>query len=467
MKKLIIILFIITSIAFAKTPAIAVVVDDVTYNRTNGYVDSYCRALEEEGYHVALFSQGWENPEAVKEALLSVENIEGAVFIGDIPIVMVQDAQHMASAFKIDQTRFQKNPKRISIATDRYYDDPDLIFNFIKQDEEDSLLFYYSLSENSPQKVEKDFYSGRIFPPVRDESKYEMIGKYLYRVIEQKNNPDVLDNMLTDYTGHGYHSESLNAWENHTLMLEEQFPDLFNPGASIKNYEHTMSRNMKDIIMRELQVPELDMVIFHAHGGDDVQYLTGYPEAANARENIEEVKRFVRSKTYVRPNAVGNLEEAREYYITNYDIPEHWVDDAFDPERMLEDSLYDAKIDLWSDDVKTMKTQAEVFVFDECFNGQFFAPNYISGTHLFGEGNVIAGVANTVNVLQDIWANEMMGLIGQGVTIGEWHLSRNYLESQIIGDPTFHFKGENPNALDMPYRKLLRSEIISLASCLV
>ncbi|MCF7833599.1 MAG: hypothetical protein K9N05_08515, partial [Candidatus Marinimicrobia bacterium] len=447
MKKLSILLLIIATFAFAKSPAIAVIVDDMTYNKTNGYVDSYCTALEEEGYSVALFSQIWENPEAVKEALLSVDNIEGAVFIGDIPIVMVQDAQHLTSAFKIDQTRF-KDDTRISVATDRFYDDPDLVFNFIKQDEENSLLFYYTLSEDSPQKVEKDFYSGRIFPPVQDDSKYEMIGKYLYRVIEQKHNPDVLNNMMT-YTGHGYHSESLNAWENHTLMLKEQFPKLFYPGASIKNYEHTMSRNMKEIIIRALQVPELDMVIFHAHGGDDVQYLTGYPEPGNARENIEEVKRFVRSKLRSAKRR-GNLEEAKEYYITNYDIPEHWVDDAFDPERILEDSLYEAKIDLWSDDVKTMKTQAELFIFDECYNGQFFMPNYISGTHLFGDGNVIAGVANTVNVLQDIWANEFMGLLAQGVTIGEWHMTRPYLESQIIGDPTFHFKGDNPNAMDMP-----------------
>ena len=41
-------------------------------------------------------------------------------------------------------------------------------------------------------------------------------------------------------------------------------------------------------------------------------------------------------------------------------------------------------------------------------------------------------------------------------------MTRPYLESQIIGDPTFHFKGDNPNAMDMPYKKLLRSKIVSL-----
>ena len=460
MKKLSIFLFIITSIAFAKAPVFAVVVDDITYTETAAAVDAYCQALEtEDGFMVELLARQWENPEAVKMALLDLGEIEGAVFIGDIPIAMVQDAQHMTSAFKIDQTRYD-DQKRISVATDRFYDDPDLIFDFIAQDEENPLIFYYSLSADSPQKVEKDFYSGRIYPPINFENPYELIAKYLHRATIAKMEPEILDNMIT-YTGHGYHSEALNAWENHTLMLEEQFPDLFKPGASIKNYEHTMSRNMKDIIMRELQVPELDMVIFHAHGGDDVQYLTGYPEAANARENIEEVKRFVRSKLRSAKRR-GNLEEAKEYYITNYDIPAHWVDDAFDPERMLEDSLYEAKIDLWADDVKTMRTQAEVFIFDECFNGQFFMPNYISGTHLFGDGTVLAGVANTVNVLQDIWANELIGLLGQGLTIGEWHLTRTYLESHIIGDPTFHFKGKNPDAYATSYKKLLRSKEVSL-----
>lgn len=459
MKKILtVILSISFAVLFARTSMIDVFTDTLSYAHASEAVDAYCQALEEEGYAVNSYVQDWKNPEEIRALIiadLEKGDLEGAVFVGDIPVPMILDAQHLTSAFKIDQDRFS-DMQRIAVASDRFYDDPDLVFDFVRQDEENPLLFYYSLSEESPQYVEKDLYSGRIFPPVHDDSKYRLINDYLTRVATQKQQPKVLDNMMT-YTGHGYHSESLNAWENHTLMLKEQFPTLFLPGASIKNYEHTMSRNMKDIIMRELQVPELDMVIFHAHGGDDVQYLTGYPEAGNARENIEEVKRFVRSKLRSAKRR-GNLEEAREYYITNYDIPEHWVDDAFDPQRILEDSLYEAKIDLWSDDVKTMKTQAEVFIFDECYNGQFYMPDYISGTHLFGKGNMIVGVANSVNVLQDIWANEMLGLLGQGVTVGEWHLTRNYIESNIIGDPTFRFAGENPNAMNMNYRKLLRSD---------
>lgn len=459
MKRILLLMVILISIAFAKAPGFAIIVDDVTYNKAQSSVDNYYNALMEEGYNVYLYAQAWENPEAVKKALLEAGDIEGTVFIGDVPIAMIQDAQHLTSAFKIDQTRGKNLPK-ISVASDRFYDDPDLVFDFIAQDEENPLLFYYSLSSKSPQRIEKNFYSGRIISPIHDDSKYDLIARYLDRVAAQKSNPEVLDNVMT-YTGHGYHSEALNSWENHTLMLKEQFPDLFKLGGSIKNFEHTMSRNMKDIIMRELQIPELDMAIFHSHGGDDVQYLTGYPPARNAKQNIEEVKRFVRSKLRSAKRS-GNLEEAKDYYITNYDIPEHWVDDAFDPERILEDSLYDAKIDLWADDVKNMKTQAEVFMFDQCYNGQFYMPNYISGMHLLGEGNVIAGIANTVNVRQDIWANEMLGLLKYGIPIGEWHLSRTYLESHIIGDPSFHFVENNSKVTKASYRKLLKSNDPSL-----
>jgi HEAT repeat protein len=200
------------------------------------------------------------------------------------------------------------------------------------------------------------------------------------------------------------------------------------------------------------------MAVFHAHGGDDAQYLIGYPRAANARQNIEEVKRFVRSKLRSAKRR-GNYEEAREYYLENYGIPESWIEDVFDEERIREDSLYNAYLDIYSPDVKSMDPQADVIVFDECYNGQFFKKDYISGTYVFGEGNTVAGVANTVNVRQDIWANELLGLLRHGVPLGEWHLSRNYLESHIIGDPTFHFaQNRRRSPADYSYRRLLRSE---------
>ncbi len=461
MKKFIIIFTLIATLAFAKSPTIAIVVDDITYDKAKTAVHNYASALEEEGYAVALYSQKWKNPESIRQILREIaenNNLEGAVFIGDIPIPMVQDAQHLTSAFKIDQTRFTM--QRISVATDRYYDDLDLVFDFIKQDEENPLLFYYSLSEKSTQYIEKDFYSGRIFPPLHDERKYTMIADYLTRIVEQKRHPEVLDTMIT-YTGHGYHSESLNSWENHSHMLREQFPNLYLPGGQVKNYEHTMSRKMKDILIRELEDPQLDMAIIHAHGGDDAQYLLGYPPAANARENIEEVKRFVRSKLRTAKRR-GNYEKSKKYYLENYDIPEHWIDDTFDEDVIREDSLYNAYLDIYSPDVEKMSPEADIIIFDECYNGQFYQENYISGTYVFGKGTTVAGIANSVNVRQDIWANELLGLLRHGASLGEWHLSRNYIESQIIGDPTFHFAKPAKSPLSASYKKLLKSNDATL-----
>lgn len=451
------VLVLLLVFSIAESSQILVFTDKVSYEKIPSSVDAYCSSLEDEGYTVSLHAENWENPEAIREILRQQDPLpEGAVFIGDIPIPMIRDAQHLTSAFKIDQNRYD-DPQRISVPSDRFYDDPDLVFDFIGQDEDNPLLFYYSLSENSPQYIEKDFYSGRIFPPLHDEKKYAMIAEYLDRIVGQKEHPEVLDTMLT-YTGHGYHSESLNSWENLSHMLREQFPNLYIPGGYVKNYYHEMSRYMKDIIIRELQEPELDMAVFHAHGGDDAQYLTGYPPPANARQNIEEVKRFVRSKLRTAKRR-GNYEEAREYYLENYDIPERWIENTFDEEVIREDSLYSAYLDIYSSDVRDMQPEAEVIIFDECYNGQFFKENYITGMYVFGKGSTVAGVANTVNVRQDIWADELLGLLRHGIPLGNWHLSRNYLESHIIGDPTFHFASEHRRSpLKYRYQRLLRSD---------
>jgi hypothetical protein len=456
-KTLFIICLLLTTPLLAK-PLIGVFTDALSYQKIPAAIEAYCSSLEEAGYVVSLHAENWKNPEAIRAVLRNHAenaNLEGAVFIGDIPIPMIRDAQHLTSAFKIDQERFS-DMTRITVPSDRFYDDLDLVFDFIRQDDKNPLLFYYSLSESSTQIIEKDFYSGRIFPPVHDETKYGMMETYLMRVVEQKRNPEVLDTVMT-YTGHGYHSESLSSWENHTLMLREQFPDLFLPGGQIRNIYHSMNTEMKAFILNEIQNPGLDLVIFHAHGGTQAQYLIGYPRARTATQNIEEVKRFVRSKLRTAERR-GNYEEAKTYYLENYDIPEHWIANTFDEDVILEDSLYAAKLDLFSSDLAGIRTEADVIIFDQCYNGQFFKENYISGTYVFGEGNTVAGIANSVNVRQDIWANELLELLRFGAPIGTWHLSRNYLESHIVGDPTFHFAKPARTPLQAPYRRLLRSD---------
>ncbi len=59
------------------------------------------------------------------------------------------------------------------------------------------------------------------------------------------------------------------------------------------------------------------------------------------------------------------------------------------------------------------------------------------------EGATLVGVANTVNVKQDIWPNELIGMISRGARVGQWHQFNTYLENHVIGDPTFHFSNQS------------------------
>jgi hypothetical protein len=244
--------------------------------------------------------------------------------------------------------------------------------------------------------------------------------------------------MLT-FTGHGYHSEALPAWEWELHSLREQFPQLFNPGHMIKNLNHTFSNHMKRIILTEMQRPELDIILFHAHGADDAQYLSGYPPAENIAQNIKSIKLYLRNRLRRAKRWGHEPQEAKEYFIKKYNLPEEWFEGAFVDSVMQADSTYGASLDIYAADMKGVKPQAKFIMFDECFNGQFTKTPYIAGNYVFGEGRTIVSIANSVNVKQDIWADEFLGMVNLGMRIGEWHKTRNYLESHLIGDPTFHF----------------------------
>ena len=46
---------------------------------------------------------------------------------------------------------------------------------------------------------------------------------------------------------------------------------------------------------------------------------------------------------------------------------------------------------------------------------------------------------NTVNVLQDKWSMQLIGLLSEGVRVGFWQKETQTLESHLFGDPTFRF----------------------------
>ena len=453
MKRYILLLFTAVTLIQARPEIInpirtmkssfAIIIDEISYSKTEKAVLTYRDAVEADGLSTYIMIIGAINPDELRSKIIDLKNrdpkLEGVVFIGDVPIPMIRDAQHLASAFKMDQERFPF--KRSSIPSDRFYDDFDLEFKFLEQDTINTLLYYYSLTAESPQKIEREIYSARIRPPFTGEEKYVQLVKYLTRVADQKQQMNMIDNLMR-YSGHGYNSESLSSWEGEAFTLREQFPQLFVPGGTFTSLEHSMSDDMKTIIINTLQKPDLDMVIFHAHGGVEAQYFSGYPEASSINQNVDAIKMFVRSKLRQAKRRKKSVEEVKTYYIENYGLSEAWFEGAFDDSVIVADSIYSANLDMDISDVSLFKNGAELIIFDECFNGSFQKDRYIAGEYVFGNGSVIAGVANSVNVKQDLWADEGLGLLNYSVRLGQWHQDRNYLETHIIGDPTFRFKNQ-------------------------
>ncbi len=452
----------------------AIFVDNFTYKKTKDEIIEYRNALQNfDNLSTYIVVINNENPDVIKSKIEilydSNTHFEGVVFIGDIPITMLREAQHLTSAFKMNEERYKWI--KSSVPSDRFYEDFDLKFDFLKQDSTNNLLYYYKLKAESSQKINKEIYSGRIKAPVNDESKYDLIKTYLKKVVKSKKNPELLDNAFV-FSGHGYNSESLTAWSNKLISLREQFPQMFKVGGSLKHIYHSMSKDMKEILQLELSNIDLDMALFHSHGGNETQYLIGYTPAKSITEYINMAKMFFRSKIRAAKKRNKNIDEAKKYYIDKYNISEKWFEGTFADSVIAADSLLEYNMDIHSEELADFSPQAEFIIFDECFNGAFHLENSISARYLFGSGNVISAIANSVNVIQDKWADKALGLLNYGVSIGNWHKDVNYLENHIIGDPTFHFKNvldfnlnENivvKNKDENYWRRLLKNKIPEL-----
>lgn len=445
---LIIILFAVTVLSQTEivkpakqfATSFAIIIDRTTYEKCKEAVVNYKNSIEADNLSCYIVISDWKNPEEIKKEITDLYNrkpkLEGIVLIGDIPIAMIRNGQHLTSAFKLEEDRYPWI--RSSVPSDRYYDDFDLKFNYIKQDSIYKLYHYYSLRADSPQRIEREIYSARIKASGNQEQKYEKITKYLMRVSEQKTKKEIIDNALI-FTGHGYHSESLAAWGDERISIHEQFPQMFKQNNRVKFINHGMDDNLKEILMAELENKDLDYVLFHAHGDTDMQLLLSYPKADNITMNVEGIKLFLRSKLRTAQRRNQSVEDAKEYYKKAYDIPDSWFEGVFGDSLETADSLLNYKLDMYLDDIRKMKVGAEFVMFDQCFNGSFHLDEYIAGEYVFGAGEVIVGEGNSVNCLQDKWANELLGLLNLGVRVGNRHRFVNLLESHLIGDPTYRF----------------------------
>ena len=136
--------------------------------------------------------------------------------MGNVPIAMIRKAQHMTSAFKMDEV---EHPFReSSVPSDRFYDDFDLKFDFLKQDSVENNFFYYNLSIESPQKIQCDIYSARIKAIDNGEDAYAQISRYLKKTIAEHKSGNKLDQFFS-YTGDGSYSNSMVAWTPEALTI--------------------------------------------------------------------------------------------------------------------------------------------------------------------------------------------------------------------------------------------------------
>jgi hypothetical protein len=448
-RKLLLILGLILQVIYLTAAptirAVAIVVDKVTYDKCRQSIDSYSKSIALEGLNPLVVIDKWGMPDSIRAVLLNLyknQNLEGAVFVGDIPVPMIRDAHHLSTAFKM-------NPKRIwtesSIPSDRFYDDFDLKFNYLKQDSVFPLYHYYSLAYDGPQEIKCEIYSARIkAPSTPGKTKYQLISDYLFKVAKEKENRGKLG-QISYYTGHGYNSDCMVARIDEKIALMEQFPFLSEAQRSINYINYTYDDNVKYRLLAELARKDLDIAILHHHGSENSQMMNGSPISSNTQVWIDQSKKFFRGKI----RGAKDSTVSKQYYIDNYNIPASWVNNAFNPEIVKKDSLEDAAIDINIPDLYGYEPGAKVILFDACFNGSFHLDDYISGHYIFNPGSTIVVKANTVNTLQDTWTNQLLGLLNLGISVGNWAKGQQTLESHLIGDPTYMFKNIAPGGLDL------------------
>ncbi len=421
----------------------AIVVDEASYKEAKTQVEAYRNSVEGEGLGTYIIVDDWKSPQPIRETLIKLHQdkkspLEGCVLVGDVPVPMIRDAQHLCSAFKMRQTRYPWH--RSSVPSDRYYDDFGLTFDYLKQDSLRPSYHYYSLRADSRQYISPDIYSGRIRPlELEGVDKYQMLRDFLEKVVaDKKANADNILDKLSVARGHGYNSEDMVAWSGEHLALREQLPQLFMPGGTVKFFDFEISFPAKNLYLNEVQQKDLDVMLFHHHGGVAAQYLNGYPSTNTVQGSIDNIKRYIRSKVPSMAEKKGR-EAAIEHYAATLDVPRSWCEEAFDSVKIAEDSVFNYHLDVHTDDVRKITPNARFVMFDACFNGSFHQKDNLAGSYIFNNGKTVATQANSVNTIQDKWPDEFFGLLAAGMRIGHFNRLNCFLETHIIGDPTMRF----------------------------
>lgn len=415
----------------------AVIIDSHTLEKCAPQVAEYKKTIEGEGLPVFIVSAKWESPEQVKEVLQKLykeNNLEGTVFIGDVPVAMVMKAQYMTSAYKMDERKYPLEV--VAVPSDRFYDDFDLKFNKIA-DSTKGLHHFYELAPDSKPYIECDIYSARIRPQKSNGCGCKQIAAYLEKAVREHKSGNKFDQFVS-YTGHGSYSNSITAWRAERQIVNEQFGDVFKKDGEARYLRYSMEDYMKPYVIKELRRPDVDFMVFHEHGDWFRMYLSGAPEDQKPADYLH---------NYIRTMARRNPDRIKTR-LAEWGLDSTWMADYKDPKAIAADSLRDLQEGIILEEINDIAPNARMVIFDACYNGDYRHDDFIAGKFIMAKGSCVVGFANSVNVLQDKSAFDLLGLLGDGVRVGLWAQHINILESHLIGDPTFHFAAE-PGSEDL------------------
>lgn len=378
-------------------PGFAIVVDVESQRQAAAELADYAQALEQvQGFRVYIVTDRWGVPDSIRQELKRLysqrtDPIVGAVFVGDIPVPMVRDAQFLTSAFKMNQQQPWPNS---SVPSDRFYDDFGLAFRFLKRDSANVHLFYYSLTYEGNQRLQPALFTGRIRPTdAGGTTRYEKLRRYLRKATEAKRNPEPVQSVFV-YTGSGSLNESRPAHIDEQRALREHFPQLVGREGAFSYMDYGDEPFVKRKMMNELMRPDLSIALLHHHGDFDTQYLSSRPRM----KGLDSV-----------------------------------------PEAIVKDSLNLTLKDFAN---YGYRPNCRLVLYDACYNGAFQNDDCIANEYIFQPGKTIAGLGGTVNVLQDKWPDRYIGLMACGLMAGELNRLVPELEMHVIGDPTFVFRSE-------------------------
>ncbi|MBQ8711644.1 MAG: HEAT repeat domain-containing protein [Prevotella sp.] len=454
MKRLYLVLAALLALhtAFAQRKGFAIVIDPASQREAQTELNAYIQALEEvQNYHVYTVQDRWGVPDSIRAELQRLyrqkpDPIVGAVFIGDIPVPMVRDAQFLTSAFKMNQ---QMPWVDSSVPSDRFYDDFGLAFRFLKRDSVKPHLFYYSLTYEGDQHLQPELFTGRIRPTDSGgTSRYDKLRQYLRKATEAKRHPEPLQAVFT-YTGSGSLNESRVAHIAEQQLLHEHFPQLEGRSGAFSYMDYGDRPFIKRKLMNEMMRPDLSIGLMHHHGDFDTQYLTHYPKPSGSEQALEYLMYCYRARLQSALRYGQNVDSIRQLLTERDHLPEAWLKGEPSPENLHKDSLMEDSLNLTLKDFATYgyRPNCRVAVYDACYNGAFHNDDCIANEYIFQPGRTIAGLGGTVNVLQDKWPDRYLGLLSHGVTIGEINQMQPELEMHVVGDPTFLFANEGGDGL--------------------